>query len=557
MQKHTLKFIILGVALSLISCGNQATNRATAQKISIEITENHLNLPVSQQAERGKMSFSIGENIDRTFVIRLAETPEYWVAANVSAYKGKTLKIAFEGDAAGLSKIYQSEQPEGAENFYLEENRPQLHFTTKIGWINDPNGLIFYEGEYHLFYQHNPFEREWENMTWGHAVSADLVHWTELGDALFPDKLGAMFSGTAVIDYENTSGFGTKENPPFVVFYTADHPDRETQCLAYSLDKGRTFTKYAGNPVIDSKEKWNSHDTRDPKVFWYAPGKQWVLVVNERDGHSIYNSANLKDWTYQSHVDGFWECPELFELAIDNSPANKLWVMYGASGTYFLGKFDGKTFTPLTGKLQFEFGAVYAAQTFNNIPASDGRRIQIGWDRVEQPGMRFKGQMSLPTELTLRTTPNGVRLFANPVKELDLLNDKLVVSEKNLSPDKANELLKPYANEAALRIKATVKISHATFWALALSGQNIIDYNLNFNTLNGVFYSQNDFAGMEVNAEIFIDKTTFQVFFDNGGISYCIERRPDPNNTEGFRFWSDRDFEIKNLEVFTMKNRWK
>jgi sucrose-6-phosphate hydrolase SacC (GH32 family) len=557
MQKHTLKFILFGFLLLLFSCNNSYAKQEITKEIAIKITQKYLNFPVSQQVERAKMSFSVNNSVERAFVIRLSATPDYWVFADVSAYKGKTLKIAYEGNAEGLVKIYQSEQPEGAENFYQEENRPQLHFTSKAGWINDPNGLIFCEGEYHLFYQHNPFEREWENMTWGHAVSADLVHWTELGDALFPDKLGAMFSGTAVIDYENTSGFGTKENPPFVVFYTADHPDRETQCLAYSLDKGRTFTKYAGNPVIDSKEKWNSHDTRDPKVFWYAPGKHWVLVVNERDGHSIYNSANLKEWTYRSHVEGFWECPELFELAVDGNSADKLWVMYGASGTYMLGHFDGKKYTPVTGKLQFEFGAVYAAQTFNNIPASDGRRIQIGWDRVEQPGMRFKGQMSLPTELTLRTTPNGVRLFANPVKELDLLNGKRVVSGKNLSPGKANELLKPYANEAALRIKATVKISHATFWVLALSGQNIVDYNLNFNTLNGVFYSQTDFAGREVNVEIFIDKTTFQVFFDDGGISCCMERRPDPDNTEGFRFWSDRDFEIKNLEVFTMKNGWK
>jgi sucrose-6-phosphate hydrolase SacC (GH32 family) len=235
-----------------------------AGEISLKITQKYLNLPVSQQVERAKMTFSTvetkkkktTETFERSFIIRLAGKSEYWVSADVSAYRGKTLKIVYEGNADGLSKIYQSDTKEGAENFYKEENRPQLHFSTQIGWINDPNGLIYYEGEYHLFYQHNPFEREWENMTWGHAVSTDLIHWTEIGDALFPDQHGTMFSGTAVIDYENTSGFGTKENPAFVVFYTADSPAKEVQCMAYSLDKGRTFTKYAGNPVVDSGEKW-------------------------------------------------------------------------------------------------------------------------------------------------------------------------------------------------------------------------------------------------------------------------------------------------------------
>jgi sucrose-6-phosphate hydrolase SacC (GH32 family) len=227
-------------------------------------------------------------------------------------------------------------------------------------------------------------------------------------------------------------------------------------------------------------------------VFWYAPGKHWVMVLNERDGHSIYNSTDLKNWEYKSHVPGFWECPELFELTvIDDSKGvlqytpTALWVMYGASGTYMLGNFDGKTFTPVTGKLTFEYGAIYAAQTFNNIPAADGRRIQIGWDRIENPGMRFKGQMSVPTELTLRNTKNGVRLFAEPVKEFDSLQDNKVISEKNITPEKANELLNPYGNAETLRLKATLKYTHATVQGLSLNGQNLFTNDVNFNTING------------------------------------------------------------------------
>jgi sucrose-6-phosphate hydrolase SacC (GH32 family) len=545
--------------LKLIITALFFSTTAFAGEVSVKITQNYLNLPVSQQAERAKMTFSVvnkkTEKIERSFVIRLSATPEYWVCADVSAHKGKTLKIAYEGDAAGLARIYQSDKIAGAEEIYKEKNRPQLHFTTQIGWINDPNGLVFYEGEYHLFYQHNPYEREWENMHWGHAVSADLMHWRELPTALFPDEHGTMFSGTCVIDYENTSGFGKNGLVPMVAFYTADSPAKEVQCMAYSLDKGRTWTKYAGNPVIDSGEKWQTHDTRDPKVFWYAPGKHWVLVLNERDGHSIYNSADLKTWEYQSHTTGFWECPELFELAIDGNSAKTLWVMYGASGAYMLGNFDGKTFTPVTGKLTFEFGAIYAAQTFNNIPAADGRRIQIGWDRVEQPGMPFKGQMSIPTELTLRTTKNGVRLFANPIKELDLLQKEKVVSAQNLSPEKANELLKPYGNAGTLRIKAALKYTHATWQAFALNGQNILVNDLNFNTINGFSYPLAGISKNEISFEVIIDKTTIQVYADKGGLSYCYQR--ETPNSEGFKFWSDREFEITNLEVYTMQSIWE
>lgn len=339
-----------------------------------------------------------------------------------------------------------------------------------------------------------------------------------------------------------------------VALFTYNNDDRQTQGIAYSLDKGRTFTKYNGNPVIDSKEKWDSHDTRDPKVFWYAPNQEWVMALNERDGHSIYTSANLKEWTFRSHITGFWECPELFELPVDGDKSNTRWVMYGASGTYMVGHFDGRTFTPESGKHCYTTGCIYAAQTYNNLPASDGRRIQLGWGRVTHPGMPFNGIMMLPTELKLCTTKDGIRLVSYPIRETEqLFHPQARWSE--LSQEQAAEKMEAYGNADRLRVKTTLKLSHATDARLSLSGQNIIDYDMNGNMLNGRFYSPQDPTSMELTADIYIDRTTIEVFIDGGIYSYSMERRPDANNHEGFRFHGNR-ITVKNLEVFSADSIW-
>ena len=279
-------YLILAFACN---SSNQVKNKSLSHELCLTISSQYLNLPVSQATDRSKISFKADGMPDLKLVIRLAPSkPDYWVFLDVSRYKGKVLRISCSGSPEGLTKIYQDTVIAGNDSLYGETNRPQIHFTSRRGWNNDPNGLVYYEGEYHMFYQHNPFEREWENMSWGHAVSKDLIHWEELPVVLLPDTLGAIFSGTAVIDYKNTSGFGRDGIPPMIAIYTAHSSDNERQCIAYSLDKGRTFTKYKGNPVIDSKAKWNSTDLRDPKVFWYEPSGHWVLVLFERDGNSIY-----------------------------------------------------------------------------------------------------------------------------------------------------------------------------------------------------------------------------------------------------------------------------
>lgn len=525
-----------------------------AGELKIKIDKKYLNLPVSHQVERAPMTLRADGMEDYSFQIRLAQSqPDYWVFCDMSRYQGKELRISYPGDNARLELIYQADEIAGQDSLYRESNRPQVHYTQRRGWNNDPNGLLYYDGEYHLFYQHNPYEREWENMHWGHAVSRDLIHWTELQEALYPDEHGTMFSGSAVIDYKNTSGFGKEGVPPMVAIYTAASSDRQIQCIAYSLDKGRTWTKYAENPVIDSKDKWNSVDTRDPKVFWFEPIKKWVMALNERDGHSIYHSDDLKHWDYQSHITGFWECPELFELPVDGNPDNKKWVMYGASGTYMIGEFDGYKFTPEAGKYYYTNGSIYAAQTYTNIPESDGRRIQIGWGRIAHPGMSFNGCMLIPTSLSLKTTSEGIRLFSTPIKEFDQLQTN-VYKGSNLTGEKASEALQPYKNNATLRIKATLKLSHATSAGLSLDGQNLLDYDMNGNRVNGVFYSPDDMTSMEISVDMIIDKTLIEAYIDNGAYSYSMERKA--TDQEGFRFWGN-NIEVKNLEIYTLKSIWE
>ncbi|NEC86213.1 GH32 C-terminal domain-containing protein [Streptomyces sp. SID12501] len=262
---------------------------------------------------------------------------------------------------------------------YTETYRPQFHFTPEKNWMNDPNGLVYYKGEYHLFYQYNPNGNSWGDMSWGHAVSRDLVHWEELPLALSHDDEEMVFSGSAVVDWKNTTGFGTKKNPPMVAIYTSAYKDggKQAQSLAYSTDRGRTWTKYQGNPVIDI----GSNNFRDPKVQWYAPTKSWLMTVSLSAEHKVqfYSSKNLKDWKLQSEfgpagaTGGVWECPDLFPLAVDGDKNNIKWVLVvninpggiaGGSGSqYFIGDFDGKkftaddkgTYTPPTGTVVQDF----------------------------------------------------------------------------------------------------------------------------------------------------------------------------------------------------------
>ena len=348
---------------------------------------------------------------------------------------------------------------------YAEKHRPQLHFSPPSNWMNDPNGMVFFEDEYHLFYQHYPDSNVWGPMHWGHAVSEDLVHWENLPIALYPDELGYIFSGSAVIDWNNTSGFGKEDEPPMVAIFTHHDAVRaatgkelfQVQSLAFSTDKGRSWNKYANNPIIDNP---GLVDFRDPKVFWHEETAKWIMVLAAKDRLKIYHSPNLISWTFASDFgaqdgnhDGVWECPDLFPLT--TAKGDEKWVLLqsinqggpngGSATQYFVGDFDGETFTNDHGpqvQLWVDWGKDnYAGVTFSDIPKSDGRRLFIGWMSNWEyaqvvPTEVWRSAMTLPRKLGLIQTDAGFRLTADPIRELRRLRAGAVtISRRPINED--------------------------------------------------------------------------------------------------------------------------
>jgi fructan beta-fructosidase len=512
----------------------------------------YLNLPVKHKAPRRRMSILVDGQPVREFEIELADAePDYWVFLDLQPFRGKTLTLQVdrlpEGSQA-LKRIETADTVRGAENLYSEKLRPQFHFSSRRGWNNDPNGMVYHQGEYHLYYQHNPYGWDWGNMHWGHAVSADLVHWRELPIALYPRRFGDWcFSGSAVVDQDNASGFKTGDETPIVVAYTSTG---RGECIAYSNDRGRTFTEFAGNPVV-------KHRGRDPKLLWYAPGKHWVMVVyDEAEGKArdlaFYTSADLKTWQYRSRLGGYFECPELFELPVDGDPKNTRWVVYAADNEYCLGKFDGKIFSPIPGRHKGAQGdCLYAAQTFSNAP--DGRRIQIGWARIATPGMPFNQMMTFPVELTLRTTDDGVRMFANPVREIEKLHAKKH-AWKDVAPP-AGPL--PGVDGELFHIKAEFDPRGAGEVGLDVRGVPVV-YDAKKQMLTcGKASAPLKAVGGKVRLEILADRTSLEIFANDGRVYLPVGVTPAAS-ARGVRVITrGNPPHVTSLEIYELRSAWK
>lgn len=539
------------------------------KKKEIVLEKRYLNLPVQNDVPKQRISLHVDGNIRHEFLIRLAvDKPDYWTYMDISMYKGKNATLSVEklpDGSHGYDMIYQDDRLKEEGTIYKEKLRPQFHYTAKRGWIQDPVGLVYYDGEYHMFPLHYPFGLS-GGVGWGHAVSKDLIHWQELPMAIYPYDSSSIYSGSAVVDKNNTSGLQTGEENVMVALHSLSN--KQVQCLAYSNDRGRTWTNYSGNPVIgDRRAIVGNNDIRDPKVFWHEPTSKWVMVLFEGIGNSIFTSDNLKDWEYQSHIDDSWECPELFELPVDADPENTKWVMYGAAGVYMIGDFDGKEFNMesgkhfySTGKLNSAFkhkGIFYASQTFNNEP--HGRRIQLGWGIVEFPGMPFIHMITFPNELSLRTSTEGIRLCANPIKEIETLHKKeYTLTDITIGEYGTTDILERLGGELGelLHIKAEFEMgarkSYGVF-GLRINGFEI-EYDARHNRLNDAFLN---FEDGKIYLEILIDRASVEIYANHGRL-YMADAHfsvNHPKQFELYHLWGD--VHLNKLQVYELKSIWE
>ena len=431
---------------------------------------------------------------------------------------------------------------------YDQQLRPQFHFSPLDTFTNDPNGLVYYKGVYHLFYQRRVFTGAtgMSCCDWGHAVSADLVNWEQRPVAIHRVPASeatsgeAIFSGSAVVDWGNTSGLGTADNPPLVAVYTASRRGSQTQKLAYSIDEGKTWQVYAGNPVLDIQ----SGAFRDPRVFWYEPLKRWTMVIYESRGTQFYTSPNLKEWTYQSTFGTGFECPDFFPLGLAGDAARQKWVLFEANGEYWIGDFDGSRFTPdgTTPRGLMDHGTnYYAAQTFSDTP---GRRILVSWISTgfrrngiwtELPWM---GAMTVARQLSLRTIDGRPQIVIQPVDELVGLRTKGVTVSRSTVAEDSSVALAPGVQGNGLDIEVTIEPGDSSESGIrVLVGQGLyttIGYDartnevfidrarsgrqdgLGGNGAAGRVALPEEALGKPVNLRILVDRSTVEVYADGG-----------------------------------------
>jgi fructan beta-fructosidase len=529
---------------------------------TIQVDKHYLNLPVKNGAPKRRMTITVDGQTVRSFDIELADDkPDFWTFLDLTPFQGRSAVIQaswLADNSRGLASIQQSDEIRDAKNLYHEYLRPQFHFSSERGWLNDPNGLVFYKGQYHLYYQHNPYGWKWGNMHWGSAVSPDLVHWKELPAALYPPRYGDWaFSGSAAVDVNNTGSFKTGTNDVIVAAYTSTG---RGECIVYSNDGGFTFSDYAGNPVIKNRG-------RDPRLFWYQPAGEWVIAVYDEDltqpkkedqrGIAFYTSPDLKQWTRQSRISGFYECPDIFELPVDGEAANKKWVLTAASSEYMVGQFDGKKFTPETARLPGHRGtSFYAAQTYNGIPAHDGRRIQIGWMRAPAPGMPFNQCMSLPLDLKLITTPDGVRLTRLPVTELkDLRAKTFDAGALTLKSGEASPLADVNGELLELRAEFTPGPDSVVNFDVR---DVVISYDAQKQTLTVDGHSAPaPLRNGHQRLIVYVDRTTVEVFASDG-LTYMPMAIISPRTALGVNISvTGAPVAFENLDAYKLRSSWE
>jgi fructan beta-fructosidase len=488
--------------------------------------------------------------------------------------------------------------------------RPQFHFTPAKNWINDPNGLVFVDGEYHLFFQYNPYGDKWGHMSWGHAISTDLQHWQELPVAIPEDAKYMIFSGSVVVDRNNSSGFGIGGKAPLVAIYTGNlQPDGglQNQQLAYSNDRGRTWTKYAGNPVLDLGLK----DFRDPKVFWYEPEQKWVMVavLSDRRQATFYESRDLKHWVHLSDfgpagfVGGIWECPDFFQLPISGESGSR-WILKvdmfdgavagGSGGQVFVGSFDGKTFaldasadadadatsSAGSGAQWLDYGAdFYAAASWSNIPPADGRQLWIGWMNDHHyaqytPTTPWRGAMTMVREVTLRRVAGGLLVVQSPVREATTLRASHQRRANLKLADGELPLQATGQRSRALELAADFRLGTAREFGMKVAvgkdQQTVIGYdvathsvfvdrkNSGQSSFSAAFAARHSaplpLTGGKLKLRVFVDANSVEVFANDGERVLTEQIFPDAGST-GVRLYAKQgSVEVSTVEWWRLKS---
>lgn len=441
IAKAALCGLFWGMAMGIQADSSWTVRHLVSEQhiVSLNVAENYLLLPIQDDAPEGKICIVVNNEQKGTVMnVRLArERVDSYVPFELSAYKGQYVSVDIQGVPESAVCWKELKMSDSFDMANKECFRPVYHHTPAYGWMNDPNGMFYKDGVYHLYFQYNPYGSVWGNMHWGHSISSDLMHWKFEGSAIVPDAWGAIFSGSCVVDHENTAGFG---KGAIVAFYTSAKStpwgDVQSESMAYSLDNGKTFTKYEGNPILTSSER----DFRDPKVFWYAPGKHWVMMLAVGQHMEIYSSVNLKDWKKESEFGamqgahgGVWECPDLVEIPVEGTRQKK-WVLIcnlnpggpfgGSAAQYFVGSFDGKTFvneSPTLTKWMDWGKDNYATVTWNNAP--DGRCVALGWMSNWQyannvPTRQYRSANTIARDLTLYRVGEELYLKSTPSPEV-------------------------------------------------------------------------------------------------------------------------------------------
>lgn len=562
--------------------------------VFVKGAKKYLLLPIQDNAPEGKICIVV-DNQQQGVVanVRLArDQVDYYIPFDLSAYEGKDISIDVQGMPESSLCWKKMNLTDTFDMTNHEKFRPVYHHTPTYGWMNDPNGMFYKDGVYHLYFQHNPYGSTWGNMTWGHSTTTDLVNWNYEGLAIKPDAWGAVFSGSAVVDYDNTAGFGKNA---VVAFYTSAKSspwgDTQSQSMAYSLDNGKTFVKYAYNPVVTSSKR----DFRDPKVFWYAPDKHWVMILAGGQEMDIYSSKNLKDWKYESSFGakqgahgGVWECPDLVELPVEGTKEKK-WVLIcninpggpfgGNAAQYFVGTFDGKKFvneSPTQTKWMDWGKDHYATVTFSNAPG--GRCIALGWMSNWQyqtvlPTLQYRGSNTIARDLTLYRQDGELLLRCTPSPEIEKARMQKVSVPSFKVSDSYDLASLLEGNDGAYEIDMTIKNSGASKIMFTLSNDKGEKVNMYYDIMRKQFVMDRSESGKvdfsvdfpavtvapvydtdNIRLRLFVDRTSIEAFGEGGKFVMTNQVFPtEPYNK--MSFVSVRgNFTVKSMDVYKLGN---